>query len=98
MKYRIIIQPSAEADIGEIYFFLREVYPPYADRWLLSLHQAIDTLREMPRRCRLSPQGDDEEEEIRHLLHGDYRILFAIAGREVHVLHVRHSSFQSLES
>jgi hypothetical protein len=25
--------------------------PPYADRWLLSLHQAIGTLRETPRRC-----------------------------------------------
>lgn len=97
MKFRIIIQPSAEADIGEIYFFFREVNPPYADRWLLSLHQAIGTLRELPRRCAIAPQDKDAEEEIRHLLHGDYRVLFAIVGREVHVLHVRHSSHQTLE-
>lgn len=92
MKFRVEIEATAKAEIGSIYFFLLEVNPPYADRWLLGLHEAIATLREMPMRCRMVRQEEDFGYEVRRLLYEDYKILFRIVDRDVQVVHVRHAS------
>ena len=92
MKYRVELTRAARHDIGEIYAWLYENAPAFADRWLVGIHQAIATLAEMPQRCRIVPEAEDDEGEPRQLLFHAWRVIFEISGRTVMVHHVRHSS------
>lgn len=97
MSFTVFIEPPAYVEIEEAYLFIRQDSPGNADRWFNGLRKAIDSLEQMPRRCPLAPENSAFEEEIRHLIHGSYRILFTIDEQEVHVLHVRHGARQHLK-
>ncbi|HZO30164.1 MAG TPA: type II toxin-antitoxin system RelE/ParE family toxin [Chloroflexota bacterium] len=58
--------------------------------------RADTTLEEFPRRCPLAPENDDFDVEIRHLLYGEFRILFTVDDNVVRVLHVRHGARSSV--
>jgi hypothetical protein len=64
------------------------------------LYASVATLETIPNRRGLARESDSFDEEIRQLLCGKrqhkYRILFAVRGNEVRVLHVRHAARQSL--
>jgi plasmid stabilization system protein ParE len=96
MKYKVIVQPPARADIEAAYLYLRERAPAAAERWLDGIENAVLTLERLPARCGVAPESKEFPEEIRHLLYGRrggvYRILFVIRGDEVRVLHVRHGA------
>lgn len=96
MKYKVIVQPDAERDIEEAYAWLAEQSPGAAERWLEALITLVDSLETFPERCALAPESEAFDVEIRQLLHGVYRILFTVAGKKVHVLHVRHGARRSL--
>ena len=97
MKYRVIIQPPAHADIEEAYQWIRQDSPTYADRWHDSLTEAVNSLEAFPERCGLAPESEFFDEEIRQLLYGVYRVLFVVRERTVYVLHVRHGAQEPLE-
>lgn len=98
MKYTILIQPSAKADLFEIRTWLLETSPDYADKWLWGITQAINSLANFPERCPLSPESDAFDIAVRQLLHGKkphvYRILFTIEENTVSILRVRHTRQQ----
>jgi plasmid stabilization system protein ParE len=97
LRYKVILQPSAEEEIDAGYVYLvAEASVDVAERWFHQIEQALETLEAMPRRCPMAPESAYFEEEIRQLLVPPYRILFTITASEVHVLHVRHSSRRSL--
>ncbi len=89
MRYRVIVQPEAQAEIGSFYYYLRDSDPAYADRWLLGLHEAISTLNELPFRCSFAPESENSPDVIRQLLYRWNRILYAVQGQSVRILHVR---------
>ena len=101
MKYRVVLQPGAEADIGEAFAYLRARAPEAAERWLRGLYASVETLETIPTRCGLARENDAFRDQIRQLLYGKrqhkYRILFTVRGGEVHVLHVRHGARAALE-
>jgi plasmid stabilization system protein ParE len=66
--------------------------PSRADAWLEGVQRSCQTLSDLPRRCPLAPENDSLDYETRQLLYGSYRIIFAIEGDAVVVLHVRHGS------
>jgi plasmid stabilization system protein ParE len=94
MKYRVVVQPRAAADIENAYLWIRERAPSSGDRWFQGVYEAIEKLETLPARCPLAPENAYFEEEIRELFYGKrigrYRILFTITGDTVHILHVRH--------
>jgi plasmid stabilization system protein ParE len=94
MKYRVVVQPRAAADIENAYLWIRERAPSSADRWFHGIYEVIEKLQTLPAWCPLAPENDYFEEEIREIFYGKrigrYRILFAITGDTVHILHVRH--------
>jgi len=100
MKYRVLIQPSAKAELREAYRWYYNKSPAAARRWLDKLLKTIDTLRTQPERCALAPENDAFEETIRQLLYGKkrgtYRILFTVKKGIVEVLHIRHAARQYL--
>lgn len=92
MKYRVIIEPRAEADAWEQYQWIAEVHgePLNAQRWYEGLEAAIRTLDRMALRCPVAPESSILGREIRHLLYESHRILYTVNGGLVAVLHVRH--------
>lgn len=104
MKYCIEISSVAEAEADSAFLSLSQVAPTKASQWYAGLLQAIESLSQMPKRCRLARENEYFTQEIRQLLYGkgrsSYRILFTILeGQEVstvRILHIRHASQQTL--
>jgi plasmid stabilization system protein ParE len=96
MAFRVELSEQAQRDISAIYDWLRsEQAGDAGERWFRALRTAIASLSDVPSRCALAPENRDAPVEVRQLLYGrrshTYRILFAIDGEVVQVLHVRHA-------
>jgi plasmid stabilization system protein ParE len=95
MDFRVELSDRAQADIAEIYDWLRLQQAGEAgERWFVTLRAAIASLTTLPSRCPLAPENRDSPVEVRQLLYGRrphvYRIVFAIDRDVVQVLHIRH--------
>jgi len=91
-QYRIDIKPTAEADIITRYQKIAEDAPQNALSWYLKIIESIEKLDTMAERCPIAPEDQEIQKSIRHLIIGDYRVLFYVNGDTVEVLHVRHGS------
>lgn len=96
MAFRVELSDQAQRDISAIYDWLRSQQAGDAgERWFRALRTAIGSLADVPTRCPLAAEDRDASVEVRQLLYGrrphTYRILFAIEGHVVQVLHVRHA-------
>ena len=105
MKYRIEISSIAEAEADGAFLNLSQLTSPVtASQWHGGLLEAIDSLSVMPTRCSLARENKYFSQEIRQLIYGrgrnSYRIMFTILEiggvQTVRILHVRHSSQQSI--
>ena len=96
MKYKLIIQPPALADLDEAYRWIAERSPENAARWFNRFLESLATLERSPNRCGVAPESKQIGRDIRQLLYGRrggvYRALFVIHNDEVHVLHIRHAA------
>lgn len=95
MDFRVELSEQAQRDIAAIYDWLQSQQAGDAgERWFLALRAAVASLTSLPSRCPLAPENRDSPVDVRHLLYGRrphvYRILFAIEGDVVQVLHIRH--------
>jgi len=100
VKYRVIIQPPASAEMEAAFQWIAERAPASAVKWFNGLEAAIQTLENFPARCPLAEESKAFNVEIRQLLYGKrvgaYRILFTIRQDAVHILHIRHGRRQRL--
>lgn len=94
MKFRVEFAEMAANEVARAYRWLKDRSPQAAERWRLSLLDAIASLSARTERCALAPEKDWFPGEIRQTLHGKrfnvYRVLFVIRGQVVHILRVRH--------
>lgn len=101
MNYRVIILPSAKADVKEAARWMRQYSREKALSWVDGVYDAINSLSTHPARCAVIPLDNAFAEEIRQLLYRrgreTYRILFTIQGETVFVLRILHSA-QNIES
>jgi plasmid stabilization system protein ParE len=89
MKYRIVVEPTAEREIrSAVRWKTENASPTLAARWYNGLLKKLETLRRHPSRCPLAAENDNFPEEIRELLYGrsgkrkhKYRIIFTIRER-----------------
>jgi len=88
-KYRIDIKPTAENELARRYAQIAKEPPQNAVNWYLGLIEAIEKLDELAERCPIAPEDRDLQRGIRHLIVGDYRVLYVIEDETVSVLHVR---------
>jgi plasmid stabilization system protein ParE len=91
-EYRVNIKPTAEKDLEQRYLQIAEDSPENAVNWYLGLVEAIEKLDVMAERCPIAPEDADFQLGIRHLIVGNYRVLYRINGQQVDVLHIRHSA------
>ena len=98
MRYEVVVQPAAEAELEEAYRYIWKDAPERAARWRKGLLRRAESLSRWPERCPLAPEDGAFGFEIRHLVVGAYRLLFTVdeGARRVHVLHVRHGARRRL--
>ena len=96
MSYKVVVTPTAEANLDEIMHFIALDSPTAARRFIAGLRTKIKTLAAMPKRCPLAPEDGFDGLEIRHLIYGNYRIVFVIDAGQVVVLQVRHGARLSM--
>lgn len=89
-RYRIDIKPTAEKDLERRFTQIEKHSPESAVNWYLGLIDAIKKLDVLPQRCPIAPENRDIQRGIRHLVVGDYRVLYVIDEDVVSVLHIRH--------
>lgn len=92
MTYRVVVTPGAERDLDDIFRFIARDNPGAARKFAAELRGRLAALKTLPTRCPRAPEDGLDGLAIRHLLHGRYRILFAMDGRTVVVLQVRHGA------
>src|SRR5579864_9221564 len=101
MKFHVVVQPSAQAEMEAAYEWIAERAPLTAVRWYNRLLKAVESLAEYPERCSLAPENEFFPEEIRNLPFGKrryaYRVIFTIRNDTVHVLHFRRGARRVLK-
>lgn len=85
---RVLWAPRALLRVVEIGQYIAADRPDAARAWVISLFERTASLGEHPRRGRRVPEAD--RDEIREVLHGDYRLIYRIDARQLVVLTVRH--------
>ena len=65
MKFEVFLMPSAKADIFEIRAWLMEQDLDSAERWLWECSQAITSLQNFPKRCKVSEESIAFDVEVR---------------------------------
>jgi toxin ParE1/3/4 len=91
-RYRVRIARSAELDLEEIWGFIAADSQDEAGKFIQRLEAQIDTLDRFPERCPLIPENELLGTRYRHLLLGNYRLIYRIAGKTVFVMRVIHGA------
>lgn len=99
MAFRVTTTNKAKRDLDAILARLLSQEAGEAGlRWFQGLRAAIASLAHTPQRCLLAPENAAFPFEVRRLLYGIkphvYRVLFAIEGDTVTILHIRHGRRQ----
>ncbi|MCX6051272.1 MAG: type II toxin-antitoxin system RelE/ParE family toxin [Campylobacterales bacterium] len=85
MTYSIVVEPEALLDLQNIYNYISiQDSANKAKNFILELQKNINSLNEMPHRCRKSYYVDDEN--IRDFIYKKYTIVFKIVDSNVHIL------------
>lgn len=88
--------PHAESLLEDIVLGIaHELYPDDGIRWELKFREAADGLGAFPLSCPTIPLAcyhtvPPDPERLHQLIVKPYRIVYEIAGEEVHILSIRH--------
>jgi plasmid stabilization system protein ParE len=63
-----------------------------AAKWVRHVRRRIASLSLHPLRCELIPEDDESHFEYRHLLFGNYRVIYRVQDDVVLVMRVFHAS------
>ncbi len=91
-RFRVRISVAAERDVDEIWRFISQDNVENATAFLRQLERQVSTLETFPARGPLIPENKLFGTQYRHLIFGDYRTVFRIAGSIVYVLRIIHSA------
>ncbi|MCQ1538230.1 type II toxin-antitoxin system RelE/ParE family toxin [Methanocalculus taiwanensis] len=89
-RYRVEITTVAERDIEEIWEYISQDNAERATASIFDLEKSIAGLSTLPLRCSLVPENEILGTAYRHLLYGNYRIIFRVFGSKAIILRVVH--------
>lgn len=92
MNYQVKVMPIAAADMADQVAFISLDSHAAAANWVDGCEDAINSLEFMPQRCRLAPEAEAFDREIRQLIYHSPRILFDVLGNKVRILRVVHGA------
>ncbi len=92
--FRVRVELEAKDNLRTEYRNLQRRNPgsDYPDRWYYGIRAAIRDLATSAEMCGVAYEDRYFAETIRQRLYDSYKILFAIRGEHVHVLHIRHQA------
>ncbi len=82
--------PFAIDRVTNIAQYIAEDKPTAADKWIVSIFDAVGKLSSFPKLGRIVPELNVDE--IREILHGNYRIIYQISSSVVEILTIRYCS------
>jgi plasmid stabilization system protein ParE len=83
---------EAERDIRSIHDRIAQDKPQAADKWAERLQEQILSLDILPERCAVIPEADFAGSDYRHLISGNYRVIYRVHGNRVLVVRVIHAA------
>jgi len=86
---RLIWTANAINRIKRIAEYIREDNPTASKRWKKAIFEKAQPLKNFPRMGRIVPELN--QEEIREIFYGNYRIIYLIEKQRISILTVRHS-------
>ena len=92
--YQTILAPRALTEAEAAYAYIARDSHRAAERWFADLLEAVECLSRFPQRCPPAPEDERFRIGLRHLILGNYRILFTIdeVSKTVHVPLIRHGA------
>ena len=87
--------PLALGQVQEVVEHIKTDKPEAAQRWADDVFDLVEELARFPKLGRVVPEA--RREEIRELLHGDYRLIYRVDEGQISVLSVRHGYRQLLD-
>jgi toxin ParE1/3/4 len=98
MAYRVIVMPSAQADLQEHTDYIALDSDRYAREWLNKAWDVISSLAENPKRFAVIAESEEIGVELRDALHYSHRIVYWVKDEEqvVEVLRVYHGARKPL--
>jgi plasmid stabilization system protein ParE len=98
MTFQVVVTAEAIKSIDDMFAYIAADNPPAAAKLVAEFGKNIRSLRRMPKRCPVAPEQDVLDlPDVRHLIHNHYRIVFAVEGKTVVILEVRHSARLPME-
>lgn len=92
-SYTIIMMPRADDDLDDIARYIALDSPTNATRVVNRIRDAIAQLASLPFAHPGAPEGIVDGLQLRQkVVSRVFRILYAVDGREVVILHIRHAS------
>ncbi|MEK7331856.1 MAG: type II toxin-antitoxin system RelE/ParE family toxin [Nitrospirota bacterium] len=91
-RHKVEITRIAEADIRDIFDYISADSKTAASRLVDEIERQIETLETSPMRCAVIPESHELGEKYRHLIYGNYRTIFGIAGSRVIIMRVIHGA------
>ncbi len=85
---KVLWSPLAVGRVSEIAEYIAEDNPSAAEHWVGTIFKKVEELRVFPERGRAVPEIDNNT--IRELIYGNYRIIYRLEGKRLSILTVRH--------
>ncbi len=80
--------PLSIERVTEIALYIANDKVGAADNWIDSVFSAVEKLAKFPQSGRIVPEF--KKEDIRELIHGNYRIIYQVTQENIEILTVRH--------
>lgn len=85
---KVLWSPLAVERVSEIAQYIARDNPSAAEKWVKTIFNKVGRLKTFPQSGRPLPETGDQN--IRELIHGNYRIIYRIEKIRVSILTVRH--------
>jgi len=90
--YKVYITKSAEQDVLDIWNYICDDSRLRATNFVAQLETEMAKLKQYPLRCPIIKESEFLGIEYRHLVIGNYRIIFKIDAENVYIMRVIHGA------
>jgi toxin ParE1/3/4 len=91
-SFRVETAAPAEVDMRAVYNLIARDRKVAAGKWLRGALAAIRSLRTLPERYERVPEDELLTFDCRHIIYGNYRIIYRVEEKQVRVMRVIHSA------
>jgi len=89
---KLVWSPLALERVVEIALYIAEERPLAAEQWVEEIFAAVERLEPFPLSGRIVPEAG--RQDLREVVHGNFRIIYRVEEHQLSVLTIRHSRQQ----